>query len=302
MTRPFVLVIAWLMLLAHPAAAQVKPKPYPGLVQPAGALLPVYCTPGTEARAAAMATRCAAALAWMKQPGQLGFAPRVTMLVLGPADWKRYAAPGQVYGMPHTNGPSTLVVAGAENEFWQHTLPPTDLLPADLAQAVAATYRSADGQPSLGKMFDLLALHEMAHLAYRQAGLGRPRFWLEEFFCNLFLHTYIATQEPASLPVLETFPEAVVKGTDATKLRYTSLADFERLYGKMEREEPINYGWYQCRLHRAAARVYDAPPPGALARLWQALRGNKATYTDAELAAFLGKKVSPELARLLTGW
>ncbi|GAB3588225.1 hypothetical protein [Hymenobacter daeguensis] len=238
----------------------------------------------------------------MKQPSQLGFAPRVTMLVLGPDDWKRYAAPGQVYGMPHTNGPTTLVVAGAENEFWQHTLPPTDRLPADLARAVATIYRTADGQPSLGKVFDLLALHEVSHLAYRQAGLSRPRYWLEEFFCNLLLHTYIATQELASLPVLETFPEAVVKGTDATKLRYTTLADFERLYGKMEREEPVNYGWYQCRLHRAAARVYAAPPPGALARLWQALRTNKASYTDAELAAFLSKKVSPEMARVLTNW
>ena len=66
MLRLISLVTFWLGLLANPAAAQVSPALYPGLVQLTRASLPVYCTPGTEARAAAIATRCAAALAWMK--------------------------------------------------------------------------------------------------------------------------------------------------------------------------------------------------------------------------------------------
>ncbi|MBF9140610.1 hypothetical protein [Hymenobacter properus] len=301
--RQFCLLLLVLLLprLGH---TQTAATPYPGLVQPADAPVPLYCTPGTEARAAAMAARCAAALKWMQQPAQLGFAPRVTMLVLGKADWARYAGKGQVLGMPHTNGPAVLVVAGEDNELWQHTLPPTDQLPAALAQRVKTLYRTPTGQLSAGKMFDLTVVHELAHLAYRQARLNRPRYWLEEQFCNLLLHTFIASQEPAQLPALETFPEAVVQGTDRATLKYTSLADFDRYYNLMEREQPMLYGWYQCRLHRAAARIYDAQPDGphALHQLWVALKDSQATYTDAQLADMLRTKVSPELAQVLTNW
>jgi hypothetical protein len=93
----------------------------------------------------------------------------------------------------------------------------------------------------------------------------------------------------------------VVEGTKAAKLPYHTLADFEQQYGRMEREQPQNYGWYQCRLHRAVAHVYDANP-AALVSLWRALHNNHSTYTDAELATFLTARVGPELARVQTDW
>ncbi len=295
---------SFLLLLALSSAAQAPT--YPGLVRQPNPTLAVYCTPGYEARTTAMATRCAAAMAWLGPPAQLGFTPRVTLLVLGPADWSRYAAPGEPYGMPHTALPrtaagSTLVVAASSNPVWENTLPPLASLPPAAATALAATYRNASGQLSLERLFDLLALHELGHLYYRQAGLGRPRYWLEEFFASLLLHSYIASHEPAQLPALEVFPQVVVAGTDPSKLPYHTLADFEQQYGNLERVEPRNYGWYQCRLHRAVARVYEADH-AALPQLWRALRTTQATYPDAELAAFLAARVSPAMAQVQTAW
>lgn len=256
-----------------------------------------------------MATRCAGAMAWLGQSAQFGFTPRVTLLVLGPSDWSRYAAPGEPYGMPHTALPrtalprtaagSTLVVAASSNLVWENTLPPLASLPTAAATSLAATYRNASGQLSLARLFDLLALHELGHLYYRQAGLGRPRYWLEEFFARLLLHSYTASHEPAQLPALEVFPQVVVAGNDPNKLPYHTLTDFEQQYGAMERVQPQNYGWYQCRLYRAVAGVYDADH-AALAQLWRALRHTQTTYTDTELASFLAAHVSPAMAQVQT--
>jgi len=38
------------------------------------------------------------------------------------------------------------------------------------------------------------------------------RLWMQELFCNIMLHTYIAENEPQNLPALELFPEMVVSG------------------------------------------------------------------------------------------
>lgn len=299
------LPLRWLFLLLTLRVA-AQPQRYSGLVQLPNATLAVYCTPGAEARTAVMAARCAEAMAWLKSPAMFGFTPRVTLLVLGPADWPRYAAPGEPYGMPHTALPhtaacNTLVVAASSNPVWESSLPPAASLPPAVAEALATTYRGAKGQRTLEKLFDLIALYELGHLYYRQAGLDRPRYWLEEFFASLLLHSYVATHEPAQLPALELYPQVVIDGVDAAKLPYHTLADFEQRYGKMEQEQPQLYGWYQCRLHQAVARVYAANPD-ALVKLWQALRNNHAAYTDAELAAFLTARVSPALAQVQTNW
>jgi hypothetical protein len=183
-----------LVLSLHVVA---QPPAYTGLVRLPNATLAVYCTPGAEARTTAIAARCAKAIAWLKTPAELGFVPQVTLLVLGPKDWLRYAASGEPYGMPHTAAGNSLVVAAGSNALWENTLPPAASLPPATAKALAATYRNASGQLSLEKMFDLLALHELGHLYYRQAGLDRPRYWLEEF---LPACCYTAILLPTSRP------------------------------------------------------------------------------------------------------
>ena len=293
------------LLLAAPVHGQAQTaapaRPFAGLVAQRTARLTVYATPGHEARARQMAELCTRAIGYLQQPALLGFAPRVTLLVLGPADWKKYARI-QAYGMPHTVGDTILVVAAEDNAMWRGSVPPAKQLSPAQARQVQQVYRTADGSVSMMKFFDLTAVHELAHAFYRQARLGRPRYWLEELFANMLLHTFVATQEPALLPALELFPQVVVDGTDLKTLGYTSLADFEQQYESMPGTKPLNYGWYQCRLHRAAARIYQQQGAAALPALWRAFRQNSATYNDAQLAAFLHTQVGPELARVQTGW
>jgi hypothetical protein len=112
------------------------------------------------------------------------------------------------------------------------------------------------------------------------------------------LHAYIAENEPEKLPVLEAFPETVI-AAGTFGFEFTTLADFEKRYSNME---PRNFAWYQGKLHVAAKRIYDDGGERALIKLWQGLRENKETMTDAQLVDFLKTKVSQEAARVQTDW
>ena len=74
---------------------------------------------------------------------------------------------------------------------------------------------------------------------------------------------------------------------------HRDIRAFEQLYNRIP---PQNYGWYECRLHVAAKRVYDAGGPAVLRRLWDRFR-----LSDAELAVAL-EEVEPELLRVQSDW
>ena len=228
----------------------------------------------------------------------LGAEAAVALLVLGPEDWPG-RSPHPVYGMPNCAG-GNLIVAGVPNPFWQGFV--------DLVAAAAPTQEAAlraayppggggaawaDGALDLSPFFDLLAVHELAHVFLQQAPFGFPRRWLTEFFGNLCLHAYVAAAEPAALPQLTAFPAAVA-AVDPAAVPHHSLAAFEALY---EDVGPLAYGWYQCRLHAAARRVYDAGGVAALRRLWDAY-----AVPDARLAATLTRDVHPTVAAILETW
>lgn len=96
------------------------------------------------------------------------------------------------------------------------------------------------------------------------------RKWMQELFVNIILHTYVAEKEPQLLPALETFPNMVV-GAGTAEYKFTSLADFERLYESMGMGAK-NYGWYQSKLHVAAKNIYNAGGPRVMKKLWVALK------------------------------
>src|SRR6266571_4147194 len=133
---------------------------------------------------------------------------------------------------------------------------------------------------------------EMGHRLHQVGVVRFPRLWLAEFFCNLCLHTYVAEEEPEALDVLEAFPAAVA-AVPPEHMAHDDLGTFEQIYDRMP---PHNYGWYQCRLHAAAKRVYDAGGPVVLRRLW-----NRFRLSDAELIVAL-HELEPELGRFLTEW
>lgn len=272
-----------------------KSQSYTDLNELTGFSIKAYYSPGNEERAKVIVGRCERTLEYVN--GLVGFKPKVSLFILNPEHWKKYAT-FPVYGMPHYPDSERLIIASEDNDFWKSFIPPLDQLPIDLANQIRKAYTTADGTLSMMAFFDLLALHELGHGFHEQGGLTMQRLWMQELFCNIMLHTYIAEKEPTNLLALEVFPEMVVAG-GTTGYEFTTLADFEKRYDNMD---PKNYGWYQCRLHVAGKNIYNAGGQKTFIKLWKGLKENKEKMTDEQFASFLNKKVSREVAKVQTDW
>ena len=282
------------LLLMHPAMAQ----DYSRLEEIRGKSFRAYHSKGYANRADDISERCNNAFAFFSRAFQ--FQPNFTLLILTEQDWPLFTK-FPVYGMPHYNDDSTLVVAAVDNAFWKSFVPPLDQVPADRRAQILQAYGQAGGQLSMAPFFDLLVLHELGHAFHLQGGLQMPRKWMGELFCNLLLHTYIAEKEPAHLPALTVFPEMVIgKGTDG--YRYTSLKSLEENYNEIGMNHPNNYGWYQSRWHAGAKTICDAAAPGFLGKLWKSFRVKQEFPDDSSLAAYLEKQVDPKLAEFIRNW
>ncbi len=272
----------------------------PDLMELKGFTQNYYYSAGHEDRALKLAKLMEDAGRFYKE--ELGFTPEIKMFILAPQHWKAYAAPPlhDVYGFPHNIDKVRLAVASEDNDFWRSFLKNPDQLPNEMKRRVTAAYGTAGGNYSMEPFFDLLAIHEMGHSYTSQAGLKTQRHWMEELFVNIMLHTYIAEKKKNLLPALETFPDMVVNAGSAA-YRYTSLADFEKLYQTMGMG-PENYGWYQSMLHSQAKNIYNAGGKSIMKKLWKALKNNQKEMTDEEFAARLLKNVHPSVANVYLKW
>ena len=272
-----------------------KSQSYTDLNELTGFSIKAYYSPGNEERAKVIVGRCERTIEYVKR--LVGFKLKVSLFILNPEHWKKYPT-FPVYGMPHYPDSERLIIASEDNDFWKSFIPPLDQVPIDLANQIRKAYTTSDGTLSMMAFFDLLALHELGHGFHEQGGLTMQRLWMQELFCNIMLHTYIAEKEPTNLPALEVFPEMVVAG-GTTGYEFTTLADFEKRYDNMD---PKNYGWYQCRLHVAGKNIYNAGGQKTFIKLWKGLKENKENMTDEQFASFLDKKVSGEVAKVQTDW
>ena len=260
--------------------------------------LNVYYSKGFEQRALSISTRLMGAYQYHRQ--LLNFTPSGDVLVLSKNDWKKYTTLPMVYGMPHYNDDSTLIVAAEDNEFWRSFLPPADQLPENIRAQVISAYQDKNGQLTMQPFFDLLAIHELGHMFHFQAGLTMQRKWMGELYTNILLHTYIAENEPHLLPALTVFPKMVVAG-GTKEFRFTSLKDVEEKYDEIGLNHPKNYGWYQCRWHYAAAEIYDRSGKKTGTALWNALRSKKEKLNDEDLMKFL-QSIDPAVAGVMINW
>lgn len=258
----------------------------------------VYFSKDAGERAKEVAIRCDKVLGYYKPV--LDVEPSAKVLVLNPADWPTYCAKGAVYGMPHYTSNQVLIVAAEDNPFWKGFVPPVSQLPKEVAGQVQKTYSDKNGNPTMKPFFDLLAIHELGHAYHNQAGVKMQRKWMGEFFPNLMLHTYIAENEPELLPALTLIPRII---TDAGTKGYafTTLAEFEEHYNDIAVKHPRNYGWYQCRLHRAAGDIYDVAGSTVVKKLWTALKNQSTPIDDAAFVNLLAG-VDPSVAKLVREW
>ena len=256
-----------------------------GLVEVAGSEPPVFASEGVEDRAAAISSIVANSYSYLSD--LLGLRPPLQALVLTEPDW-RSRTTQEPYGLPHANN-GTLFVAGIETPFWSQL---AELIePGDRPELVA-TYGEVEGQVPLGSFFDLIAVHEVAHVFH----LRRPHFprlWLQELFANLCLHAWVAERAPASLPILLTLPRLGVR-LPASRYAHTTRDDFERLYDGVG---AANYVWYQFRLQLEAAALYERAGSEAAVRLFAAF-----DLDDTALARRLAELVDPGLAEFSLGF
>lgn len=232
---------------------------------------------------------------------QFGIHPNYTLLVLSPTDWKKYAHPKAIYGIPHYLPDGRLIVASENNDFWRRNTPPIDKLPEALAKNLSNTYADKNGEVVLTDFFDLLAVHELGHSFQNAAGMTKQRSWLSELLCNLLLHTYIAENNPVLLPSLTVYPQVTVSSFPPERLIYKKLEDFETSYNDLAQNHPDNYGWYQCRFHTVAAQIYDTGGITVMKNLWMALLNHKEKLDDQELAKLL-KEAHPALNQAIADW
>jgi hypothetical protein len=230
-------------------------------------------------------------------------APKTTILILSQEDWGKFTNPGIIYGMPHYGGAdgTTLVVAAEDNAFWRANMPPLDQLPPHLQQMFRNVYTNEDGELSSRPFFDLLVLHELGHGWTGYHRIKRQRFWLEEVFVNVFLHTYIAEEQSHLLPGLEVLPMLSAVG-NRDRFHYTTLSQFEEGYWIIGREAPVNYGWYQFRFHFSAKQVYDQAGAIALKNLWDFMAGHTDILDQEALLNGLYTKVHPAMADVYRKW
>jgi hypothetical protein len=164
---------------------------------------PVTVTSGHEEVARGIAERTQRARTWISDLFE--FEPGIQVEVLGPEDWEARAEV-QVYGLPHVNEAGTMYLAATASTLFDDAVTLTlEHLDRDRRRAFHAAY----GEPPNMRGFrDLLSLHELAHTYHLQAGFEIEPLWLMEFFCNLALQGFVAEVQPATLPLLETWPAA----------------------------------------------------------------------------------------------
>lgn len=260
--------------------------------------VPVYYSSGADYKAKRMAEQLDKVTDFYHE--RIGFTPAVTLLILSPEDWPKFTT-FPVYGMPHYND-KILIVASQNNDFWQSMVPPLNEMPQESVSFIEQTYSDKSGGITMEPFFDLLAIHELGHAYHIQGGLQIQRKWMGELFCNIFLHSYIAENEPQLIDALIAFPRMVVTGTDEENLKYTSLEDLEINYNELGQKYPQNYGWYQCRWHMAAANIYEEGGLIPFQNLWSVLKKQRDILDDQTFATMLSNQVHKSLADVMTNW
>lgn len=266
---------------------------------------------GTRARAAAAADIAAAAYAYFRRLFS-GVEPDIALIVAD-ADWSSR----QPYGLAFFNDdagqirPGVVVMPAGSGDFWTGMVQDIRAASPDGYLKLVAAYPDGAGGVDLQPFFDLITIHELGHAFEVLGDLRLPTSWLSEIFVNLAMHAFIATQQPADLPTLETLPSVgAASQTLAVRMRgegYSTLDELEAHYtGGDDPMSPLNYMWFQYRWQRLAADMFDADGEDGLIRFWEGFhatdRLGSGQATAASLAPVLASEVSEILGRAVRDW
>lgn len=184
---------------------------------------------------------------------------RITLAVLDRDDWRQSRrAP---YGYPHSNPSLRTVFAPAEYpaRLYARSRKIFEQAPPELQARLFATGETDFRQ--VASFFDLVLVHEVAHLFIHACRLEFGTQWLLEFSANFLAYCYLAERRPNLRERWDTWAEMQAAIPDVT---YRSLAEFESNLGRINF---ANFSWYQGHFNLQARRLYEQQGPAFVDKL-----------------------------------
>ena len=141
----------------------------------------------------------------------------------------------------------------------------------EIGQIAASSFEYLAGI-RLGEFFDLVAVHEVAHL-FTERVAGFPRLWLGEFFANACLHGWVERRSP------DYFRAAVVKPNE----RMTEAIELLESKRDADGRWPVEHkyeGDYHFDMDDAEGQPsrWNTLRASRVPRWWEAARGSVQTY------------------------
>lgn len=242
----------------------------------------VYHSPGREGRAQRLLTLVQDAQAYLAE--LLGIDVRIILAVLDRDDWRRSRrAP---YGYPHSNPSGRTVFTPAEYpaRLYARARKIFEAAPDELQARLIANGETLFRQ--VATFFDLVLVHEVAHLFIHERRLELGTQWLLEFSANYLTYCYLSERQPDVCYRWDVWAEMQAAIPDVP---YRSLGEFEANRGRIDF---ANFSWYQGQFNLKVREVYAQQGVAFVARLVDAF----ALTPDVVLAR------ANQLAPSFVGW
>jgi hypothetical protein len=202
-----------------------------------------YYSEGAKARGEKIAADIAAMNMFFEK--HLGIQPAVRLAVLNSNDWQR-AESRWPYGMPHVDGAEPVVFMPAHGGMiFDGIMAGRKDIPVDQLTTFLKRHNTTF-EAIAEKQVEWIGFHELGHVLTKTYGIDPRCRWLSEFLATYFGIAF--TEQAADWKDIQEFPVSL----RAKRPRNTTLADFERLYDKVD-----DYTWYQTVFVIRAAEVHS---------------------------------------------
>jgi hypothetical protein len=239
----------------------------------------VLYSDGFKERAHYLQRLAEAASAYLQKPEIIGVKLDLHIAVLGPDDWTKISQ--FPYGVCHIFPfpPTAVLPATGDNILVRGMLQYKDRVSAATSKhlkELGITYEEA-----VPKFMDLIGFHEMGHLYSDAYGLKTwpANKWLSEFVATYLAYAYMKENQPKLVKLWDrdTMMDDIAQ---RNQRKYTSLAEFEKLYIKVGND---NYGWYQAKFQQMVSKIYQKMGITFIHALKKSLLQNPKSPTDDPL-------------------
>lgn len=142
------------------------------------------------------------------------------LAVLDSSDWSGITK--IPYGLPFVSGPPYIVCLPADSK---HEL--ARIIESALRGSKVITKYSLSRTEIVSSFISMIGFHELGHIYAKAYGIKYPNKWVYEFIATYFAYLYLANSAPESANL---WLEIAALLEQDIEPKYTSVADFEKLY------------------------------------------------------------------------